>query len=269
MRSELGPRGSRRTMRARIPEYDQYPPPQRYWNEYDDGDADVNTEEVYTIYVDPNEPLFPVIQRVSKSFGVLYGGFKEWKGKMMQWLLNPKQKHLQSATETTTLISGQQANEADIESSGSYNNEFPNRPPSISKNRRTTSPESERLILLSHLPDQPLSPQQEVLENMLFRFYTGFIALAYMMLVMTGMLLCTARRKVAVEVDGRVVAGIVTAETCAVVTVILIFRRKQRLRVLHWGLVGGAVAGVGTIGVAMLGLMLADARKGALKRGGE
>jgi hypothetical protein len=47
--------------------------PIRYWNEFDDGDSDVNVHEGYAIYVDPDEPMFPEMSKALNSI-------KSWLG---------------------------------------------------------------------------------------------------------------------------------------------------------------------------------------------
>ncbi|KEF57226.1 uncharacterized protein A1O9_07416 [Exophiala aquamarina CBS 119918] len=269
MKSTFGPRGSGRKKRVQILADDGYQPPRRYWNEYDDGDSDSNSEEGYILYVDPNEPLFPVLETASNAFGAVYHSFSEGKSKLIDWLLKPKQKNSQGAAERTPLLFGQQAIESDLESSGSLDNDLTIRRPRTSRNRPATPPGSKRSNVLLRLPEQQLNPQQEAFENKLFQFYNGLIGFSYIMLVMAGTLLSINRQKGQVEIDARVVAGIVTAEMCAVLAVIMIFMRKQRLHIFHWGLFIVAVAGVTTIGMALLCLILVDVRKEVLKDGAE
>ena len=59
---------------------------QRYWNEFDDGDSDVNQEESYAIYIDPNEPSFPGAETVSKVFGSMYDSLSRGKHTVASWL---------------------------------------------------------------------------------------------------------------------------------------------------------------------------------------
>lgn len=98
---------------------------------------------------------------------------------------------------------------------------------------------------------------------MLFWFYTGLISVSYIMLIMSGILLGTGRKKAYWEVDIGVLGGVIAAETCSVAAIILILMRKQRLGVIHWGLVGVSVATVVVIGVALLALMFAGVKSTA------
>jgi hypothetical protein len=84
---------------------------------------------------------------------------------------------------------------------------------------------------------------------------------------MAGILLGAGRRKAFVEVDAGVVAGVVCAETCAVAAMILIMMRKQRLSVIHWGLVGVLVASVMVVGVALLALVFAGGHPATHRKG--
>jgi hypothetical protein len=112
-----------------------------------------------------------------------------------------------------------------------------------------------------------LSPRQKALERTLFYFYSGLLGIAYVLLVMSGILLATGRRKAFVEVDAGVVAGVIFAEACAIGAVILIYMRKQRLSVVHWGLVGVMIASVMVIGVALLALMFANTKSATDRKG--
>jgi hypothetical protein len=53
---------NKKKIRIMLPESER--PAFRYWNEFDDGDSDVNIQEEYIIYVDPDEPSFPALSRV-------------------------------------------------------------------------------------------------------------------------------------------------------------------------------------------------------------
>ena len=76
----------------------------RYWNEFDDGDSDVNPQDSYAIYVDPHEPAFPSISRA-------------WKSVKSSWPLNLIAASRDFADERTPLLYDEDS--ASIESSDS------------------------------------------------------------------------------------------------------------------------------------------------------
>ncbi|OAP60764.1 hypothetical protein AYL99_05766 [Fonsecaea erecta] len=90
--------------RARIVVPEPVPSQMRYWNEFDDGDSDVNPQESYAIYVDPNEPVFPALS-------------KAW-GSVKSWLpLKSLSGGSKSASERTPLLYDEET--ASVESSDS------------------------------------------------------------------------------------------------------------------------------------------------------
>ncbi|EXJ58849.1 hypothetical protein A1O7_06279 [Cladophialophora yegresii CBS 114405] len=89
-RSKLDQKPRKKRARIVVPE----PEPRfRYWNEFDDGDSDVNPGEgeSYAIYVDPNEPTFP-------------GLFEAWKFIKSSWPLRLIIADKASSNERTPLL---------------------------------------------------------------------------------------------------------------------------------------------------------------------
>ncbi|KAG9788836.1 hypothetical protein ABEF95_014054 [Exophiala dermatitidis] len=251
--------------RPEVPDREQ-PPSGRYWNEFDDGDSDVNPGDEYVIYVDPNEPTFPGAETFSKTFGAMYNSFSKGTAKVISWLpLSSARLGSSNNGERSPLLGRQQSSE-DPESSGSDTDEFYMPQPHQRQDHRRRD-RTRRHGSGTYRPHQFLSRRQKALERTLFSFYSGLLALSYVLLLMSGILLATGRRKALVEVDAGVVAGIVFAEACAVTAVILIFMRKQRLSVVHWGIVGVMVASIVVLGVALLALMFAHNRSAADKGG--
>lgn len=76
----------------------------RYWNEFDDGDSDVNPQDSYAIYVDPDAPAFPGL---SKAWGMV----KSW------WPYKPHGADAQFGYERDPLMFDEET--ASIESSDS------------------------------------------------------------------------------------------------------------------------------------------------------
>ena len=233
-------------------------PSQRYWNEFDDGDSDVHVEDSYAIYVDPNEPSFPGAETVSKVFGTMYDSLSKGSQRMISWLpIRAKHDEPSAGERTPLLFDGQGSTDGDPESSGSETDEFLTRPHKHHR-RRSIFQNPGPLPWNSRgkfRAGQPLSRRQRALETTLFQFYTGLIALAYLLLIMAGILFSAGRKKKLLEVDAGIVAGVVAAEACAGISIILICMRRKPLGPVHWGLVAANVTSIVVIGVAELAVM--------------
>ncbi|KAL6251243.1 hypothetical protein RBB50_001451 [Rhinocladiella similis] len=250
---------------ARIKVPERAPSPVRYWNEFDDGDSDVNQGESYVLYVNPDEPAFPGAEKMTKALGAMYDSFSRGTSKFVSWL--PLRSDVSQGTrgERSPLLSGD--NEDFDTSSSEIEDAIVPHPPRQPNKRRQSRRSRTSGTPASYRPHQVLTPRQKALEQTLFLFYTGLIAISYVLLIMSSILLGTGRRKAYVEVDAGVVAGVISAETCAVAAIILIMMRKQRLSVLHWGLIAVLVSGVVVIGVALLSFMFAGGGPGSDKKG--
>ncbi|KIW13404.1 hypothetical protein PV08_08592 [Exophiala spinifera] len=255
----------RRKKIARIKVPERAPSPVRYWNEFDDGDSDVNQGGGYVIYVDPDEPAFPGAEKMAQAFGALYDSLSRGTTKLVSWLpLHSEKGQDGFAGERSPLLSGEND---DFDTSGSdTEGSIVQRSPRQA-NRRRQSHRPRSGTSTSYRPGQVLTPRQKALEQMLFMFYSGLIAISYVLLIMSSILLGTGRRKAYVEVDAGVVAGVVSAETCAIAATILIMMRRQQLSVLHWGLVAVLVSSVVVVGVALLSFMFAGVAPGSDKKG--
>ena len=245
-----------RKKRARIATPPVREPPQRYWNEFDDGDSDGNAEEPFAIYVDPNESSFPGSEVVSKVFGSMYDSLSKGSQRMVSWLpIKSKPEMVKSGERTPLLFDGQGSPDADADSSGSEVDEFLVQRPK----HRTRSvyapgqlPWNNRRMFR---PGQKLSRRQQVLETALLQSYSALITIAYLLLVMAGILQSTGRKKKVLEVDAGVVAGVVVAEACAGISIVLICMRRKPLGPVHWGLVAVNVTAIVIIGACELLVM--------------
>ena len=231
-------------------------PQQRYWNEFDDGDSDINPEESYAIYIDPNEPSFPGAETMSRMFGSMYQSLSRGKRNVVSWLpISSKADADADGTRTPLLFdrqSRQNSTDADLDSSGSETDMFVTHTV-----RRTKSRTYSGVFPTRYRSGQPLSRRQKALERTLFQFYTGLIAISYVLLVMAGILESSGRKKKVLEVDAGVVAGVAVAEACATISVVLICMRRQSLGALHWGFLLVNITIVVIIGIAILAMMFA------------
>lgn len=264
--SETTSPSTRKKKRARIQVPEREPPPTRYWNEFDDPESEYNQEEGYVIYVNPDESTFPGAETISKAFEVMYESFNKSKAKVVSWLPPLSVKGPGTAAEHEPLLDDQRSYTEDADTSSSEN-EVQEPQPQRSPTSGRKSRRSKRYSGSKFRSHQLLTPRQKTLEWTLFYFYSGLIAISYILLVMSSILLGTGRRKAYFEVDAGVLAGVISAEVCAVAAMVLIMMRKQRLSVVHWGLVAVLVASVVVIGVALIALMFAGDRTGAERKG--
>ena len=85
----LSKKARKKRVRVVVPQPD--PALIRYWNEFDDGDSDVNPRDSYAIYCDPNEPAFPAMSQA-------WASIKTW------WPLRSLIAEHQAANERTPLL---------------------------------------------------------------------------------------------------------------------------------------------------------------------
>jgi hypothetical protein len=233
-------------------------PPQRYWNEFDDGDSDVHVEEAYAIYVDPNEPSFPGADTVARVFGSMYSSISKGSARMVSWLpITTRKEEIPEGERTPLLFEGQGADvRGDLDSSGS-DIEDPMR--TNQKNPKNGFHSSSGSFPWNSRrkfrPGQPISRRQRALETTLFQFYTGLIVLAYLLLMMASVLFSTGRKKKVLEVDAGMVAGVIAAEACAGISIVLACMRRKPLGPVHWGLVIVNVITIVILGIAELTIM--------------
>lgn len=227
--------------------------PQRYWNEFDDGDSDVNVEDRYAIYVDPNEESFPGAETFSRVFGGMYDSLRQGKACVVSWWPLNNNHQVDDGQRTPLLFGGpgrKGSNDVSIDSSDSEADKMPG---------RLSRPQKQHgMFRPAYAPGRRISKRQKALERTLFHFYVGLIILAYLLLAMAATLLGTGRKKRRLEVDAGVVTGVVAAEACVGVSVVLICMRRQQLDPIHWGLIAVNIAVVAVVGVAEIALMFGN-----------
>ncbi|KPI44634.1 uncharacterized protein AB675_8694 [Cyphellophora attinorum] len=247
-------KSKRKTTRFSTPP--QQPAPTRYWNEFDDGDSDTHPEERYAIYIDPNEPVFPGAETVQKVFSGMYDSISKGGKRLTSWM--PVRMHEAKTTsdgERRPLLfskaSRKGSSDANLESSGSDTDDFT--PTPSKRNRRST------ISRPPYAPGRRLSKRQKAREATLQQSYIALLVLAYIFLLVAGILLGTGRKKKRLEVDAGVVTGIVAAWACVGISVVLICMRRQKIGPIHWGIFAIQVAVVIVVGVGQLVLMLGNA----------
>ena len=226
--------------------------PQRYWNEFDDGDSDTNPEERFAIYIDPNEPSFPGVNTVAKVFSGIHDGISKSTQRFTSWI--PTRRSGNDGERRPLLFgrSGRNgSSDANYDSSGSETDDLSSKIPTRTKRGPMSRP--------PYAPSRRLSKRQKARERTLQQSYVALTVLAYVLLVMSGALLATGRKKKRLEVDAGVVTGAVSAFACIGIAIVLICMRRESLGPIHWGFFAVQVAVVGTVGIALLVLMLGNA----------
>jgi hypothetical protein len=225
----------------------------RYWNEFDDGDSDTHVEERYAIYVDPDEPSFPGAETFSRVLGSMYDSIRKGRNRVASWLPMAN-KEQSSQGERSPLLFDRSAredsNDAAYDSSGDDTDHVGFTSQRKHRKRRTSR--------LPFAPARKLSRRQQSVESTLFWFYSGLMAVAYLLLVLCGILLSAGKKKKRLEVDAGAVTGIVAAEAAAGIATVLICMRRQQLGPIHWGLFAVNVAVVVTVGIAEMALVLGN-----------
>jgi hypothetical protein len=72
---------------------------------------------------------------------------------------------------------------------------------------------------------------------------------------MAATLSATGRKKKLLEVDAGVIAGVVAAEACAGISLVLICLRQKPLGPIHWGLMAVNVTAIVMIGIGEMTMM--------------
>lgn len=179
----------------------------RYYSEYDDPNSELNQDEAYTIYVDPNaeapgvETMRKIGASVSNAFSYIWMGSKSRVG------------------ERSPLLANQSSTEED-HSSGSDSEVTPGIPKHKGLKGHIRPAERYRMRL---------SRRQRAFERTLQLMYFGLVVLSYVFLLLSAILLTTGRKKEVVEVDVGATVGLVVSLLCVVLSVVLVYARKQKL----------------------------------------
>lgn len=179
----------------------------RYYSEYDDPNSELNQEETYTIYVDPNAeaPGVETLRKIGASFSKTFGYI--WPGSKAE------------SDERAPLLENRSSTDED-QSSGSESEVTPGVPKHRGLKGRIRPAERYRLRL---------SRRQRAFERTLQQMYFGLIILSYIFLLLSAILLTTGRKKEVVEVDVGATVGLIVSLLCIILSVALVYARKQRL----------------------------------------
>lgn len=205
----------RRSKKARIAAEMPRRDAPRYYSEYDDPESELHQQEAYTIYCDPNEeaPGMATIRKIGSAFGNVASCFVSEK---------PSSKKSKSVSERTSLLRGYDQTDEENQSSESESDQPDPAAVPQHKGLQGHMRPAERYRIR-------LSRRQRAFERTLAQFYTGLIVLSYIFLLMSGILLTTGRRKEVLEVDIGATVGVVVAFTCMIISIVLVYMRKQKL----------------------------------------
>ena len=195
------------------------PQRQRYWNEFDDGD-EASEEEVYTIFVDPNNSsAFPGANIISKVATTFASGVKVSSQRVRSWLnLEPKQ----TPSEQDPLLNGYFAESA----AADYDSDLDG---SLSQNSLLRNPQRR----YSTFENQRSEKARRSRETLLSRFcIVSFIA-SFVLLGIAAILTSTGRRKSALAVNLGVLVGVIWSLIFAIIGVGTMMARKTKLGWIH------------------------------------
>ncbi|KAM4065640.1 SPX domain-containing protein [Hirsutella rhossiliensis] len=192
----------------------------KYWNEYDDGSDGGGPEDEYAIYINPdNEVDFPGLAYVRAITTLPYEKAKQWF------------ERRKSSDETRPLLSSAYA-----------------RPRCSSP---TIESEEEGYSSSDAIPHEgystycalPSTSEQKVTryrERVLLRGTVGCFLTSFVLLVIAGVLICTGKRKLRVEVDAGVTLGVMVSLLCACCGLGMTLYRRDALRATYRLVVWGA-----------------------------
>ena len=176
---------------------------QRYWNEFDDG-SEESESEAYTIFVDPHASYkFPGLTTTSRIFISLGMKIKTEGQKVASWLHSP---HERKINERAPLINGDSS--SSMEDSDLSDDEAPH-------GRAESSP--QRRYLTFHNLSQP--PAVRARERLLLRSCMASFGASLVLLIVAAILDITGRRKAETTVDAGVIIGVAASLVFAIVAV--------------------------------------------------
>ena len=215
--SHLAPRKMRRTRKDHPLSRQISPseaPPQRYWNEFDDGD-EAPEDEAYTIFIDPNaQSTFPGIASISKLIKAVSNSAIQTSEKVKAWLhfsLNS------SSTEHQPLINDYfnqrpRAEDTDLDSDNSSAENVPQ------PRRYSTFQANRRSIQSKAVANR---------ESLLLRCCIAFFVASLILIAIAAMLTTTARRRYVRRADIGTLVGVVFSLIFAILGVGMMAVRKQ------------------------------------------
>lgn len=178
----------------------QQVPQQSYWNEYDNGSEAGDANEPYTIFIDPHEEAtFPGAKTVTYIYTALSSKAKIPIEKVKGWL-SPQS----TPNERRSLIGHEH---------GGYFNNQPNSPLGTDVDDDSSSSDfpngyDAHYATFPSVEDQKLRRYRE---KLLFQATVGSFLAAFLLLIISSLLVATGRHRLRVEVDAGVIVGVVAS----------------------------------------------------------
>ncbi|MCJ1435522.1 hypothetical protein MMC27_004896 [Xylographa pallens] len=189
-------------------------PPQRYWNEFDDGD-EAPENEAYTIFIDPNaQSTFPGVASISKLIKAVSNSTIQTSEKVTAWL---RLSSNSSSTEHQPLINDYfnqrpRAEDTDLDSDNSSAENVP-------QPRRYSTFQANRHSIQSKAVANR--------ESLLLRCCIAFFVASLILIAIAAMLTTTARRRYVRRADIGTLVGVVFSLIFAILGVGMMAARKQ------------------------------------------
>lgn len=194
------------------------PPPQAYWNEYDDGSE--AGEESYTILVNPEADGFPGSRTFAYVFSKAIMPIETVRG----WFspsVSPEERRPLLASEG--YFNEQSAGDTDIDDEAyASSGEFP-------------AGYATHYATFPSINDQKFSRQRE---QLLYHIMLGCFFASIVLLAIAGTLVATGKKKLRVEVDAAVLVGVLASLFFGTLAIGTMLYRRQSLSWLHRFLVG-------------------------------
>ncbi|KAL8854664.1 MAG: hypothetical protein Q9221_000446 [Calogaya cf. arnoldii] len=184
--------------------------PQRYWNEYDDGD-DNSEDEPFAIYINPDQStFFPSLDTFSKATSSLACKVRTMSKRARQWLHLSDQRKSKTPAETVST-----EDDSDLEDSASD--------PLISHHNKKS--DYSTVQHHRHAVDHAAKAQGLLLTRCCIALY----AASFVLLVIAALLASAGRRKAHLEVDVGVITGVAFSLVFAIAAAGCAIGRRERV----------------------------------------
>lgn len=215
----------------RLRQHVAQPRPQRYWNEYDDGD-EYSENEPFAIYIDPNEPTFP---HASKAISSLAAHAKRASKKVGLWLRSSADAT--NGTPSATDDDHPYVNHVATPEDDSGHDDSLTAPLLYYTRQRPYFTFHDR-----HVVDDRYHHPYRGRELPLARCCVASFVASFVLLLVAAMMASAGRRKAMFEVDVGVVTGVVFSLVFAIAGVLSMLTRREDVGIAQRILVFAASA---------------------------
>ncbi|PHH75410.1 hypothetical protein CDD83_4406 [Cordyceps sp. RAO-2017] len=192
----------------------RFEPQVKYWNEYDDGSEGGGPEDDYAIYINPDDEAdFPGLAYVRAITTVPYEKAKQWF---------ERRKH---GDEGRPLLSSDQASTRSYSSTAVESEEE-----GYASSECVPHDGYATHYALPSISEQRLTRYRE---KMLVRGTAACFVASFVLLAIAGLLIWAGRRRLRVEVDAGVTAGVMLSLACACTGLGMTLYRRDSLRLAY------------------------------------